>query len=38
MLFTEQEREMSIKSTPMTFVLPDSKGKSFLVNVMDTPG
>ena len=37
-LFTEQERELSIKSTPMTFVLPDSKGKSFLVNIIDTPG
>ena len=37
-LFTEQERELSIKSTPMTFVLPDSRGKSFLVNAMDTPG
>ncbi|EDQ85001.1 uncharacterized protein MONBRDRAFT_39046 [Monosiga brevicollis MX1] len=38
MLFTEQERGLSIKSTPMTFVLPDTRGKSHLVNVMDTPG
>uniref|UniRef100_A0A8C4Q4R8 Tr-type G domain-containing protein n=1 Tax=Eptatretus burgeri TaxID=7764 RepID=A0A8C4Q4R8_EPTBU len=37
-LFTEQERGLSIKSTPVTLVLPDSKGKSFLFNVMDTPG
>lgn len=38
MLFTEQERQLSIKSSPMSFILPDSRGKSFLVNVMDTPG
>jgi len=37
-LFTEQERGVSIKSTPVTLLLPDTKGKSFLVNVMDTPG
>ncbi|XP_076812809.1 116 kDa U5 small nuclear ribonucleoprotein component-like [Clavelina lepadiformis] len=37
-LLTEQERGLSIKSQPVTLVLPDSKGKSFLVNVMDTPG
>ncbi|XP_078475454.1 116 kDa U5 small nuclear ribonucleoprotein component isoform X1 [Lampetra fluviatilis] len=37
-LFTEQERGVSIKSTPVTMVLPDSKGKSFLFNIMDTPG
>eukprot|EP00730_Choanoeca_flexa_P018120 TRINITY_DN8794_c0_g1_i2.p1 TRINITY_DN8794_c0_g1~~TRINITY_DN8794_c0_g1_i2.p1 ORF type:complete len:993 (+),score=308.44 TRINITY_DN8794_c0_g1_i2:53-3031(+) len=38
MLITEQQRGLSIKSTPMTFVLPDTRGKSHLVNVMDTPG
>lgn len=37
-LDTEQQREMSIKSTPMSLVLPDSRGKSYLVNLMDTPG
>ncbi|XP_052866518.1 116 kDa U5 small nuclear ribonucleoprotein component [Anopheles cruzii] len=37
-LFTEQERGVSIKATPMTLVLPDVKGKSFLINVFDTPG
>ncbi|XP_020895189.1 116 kDa U5 small nuclear ribonucleoprotein component [Exaiptasia diaphana] len=37
-LFTEQERGLSIKSTPVSLVLPDTKGKSFLVNVSDTPG
>jgi len=37
-LFTEQERGVSIKSTPVTLLLQDSKEKSFLVNVFDTPG
>lgn len=37
-LFTEQERGCSIKSTPVTLVLPDVKQKSFLINVFDTPG
>ncbi|XP_013931909.1 PREDICTED: 116 kDa U5 small nuclear ribonucleoprotein component [Thamnophis sirtalis] len=37
-LFTEQERGVGIKSTPVTTVLPDTKGKSFLFNIMDTPG
>ncbi|KAK3090695.1 hypothetical protein FSP39_013824 [Pinctada imbricata] len=37
-LFTEQERGVSIKSTPVTMVLPDSRNKSFLMNVYDTPG
>lgn len=29
---------MGIKSTPVTIVLPDTKGKSFLFNIIDTPG
>ncbi|XP_015920056.1 116 kDa U5 small nuclear ribonucleoprotein component [Parasteatoda tepidariorum] len=37
-LYTEQERGVSIKATPVTFVLPDLKGKSYLMNVFDTPG
>ncbi|CAL1526130.1 unnamed protein product [Lymnaea stagnalis] len=37
-LFTEQERGVSIKSSPVTLVLPDTKAKSFLLNIMDTPG
>lgn len=37
-LFTEIERGVSIKSTPVTLVLPDSRNKSYLVNVFDTPG
>ncbi|GIY37647.1 116 kDa U5 small nuclear ribonucleoprotein component [Caerostris extrusa] len=37
-LYTEQERGVSIKATPVTLVLPDLKGKSFLMNIFDTPG
>lgn len=37
-LFTEQERGVSIKSSPLTLVLPDSRNKSYLMNVFDTPG
>lgn len=37
-LFTEQERGVSIKSIPITLVLPDTKNKSYLVNIFDTPG
>jgi len=34
----ERGRQLSIKSMPMTFILPNQKGKSYLVNMMDTPG
>jgi len=37
-LVTEQERGVSIKATPLSLMLPDSRGKSFLMNVYDTPG
>uniref|UniRef100_A0A0B7BBZ6 116 kDa U5 small nuclear ribonucleoprotein component n=1 Tax=Arion vulgaris TaxID=1028688 RepID=A0A0B7BBZ6_9EUPU len=37
-LFTEQERGVGIKSSPVTLVLPDTKAKSFLLNIMDAPG
>lgn len=37
-LFTEQERGVSIKSTPVTLILSDVKQKSYLMNVFDTPG
>ncbi|KAL3831330.1 hypothetical protein ACJMK2_023095 [Sinanodonta woodiana] len=37
-LFTEQERGVSIKATPVTLVLPDTKNKSYLLNIFDTPG
>eukprot|EP00761_Pharyngomonas_kirbyi_P000852 gb/GECH01000853.1/.p1 GENE.gb/GECH01000853.1/~~gb/GECH01000853.1/.p1 ORF type:complete len:1021 (+),score=214.98 gb/GECH01000853.1/:1-3063(+) len=34
----EQQRGLSIKSTPMSLVLQDSKPKSYLMNILDTPG
>lgn len=34
----EVNRELSIKSSPFTVVLPDSAGKSYLFNFIDTPG
>ncbi|GAB4844211.1 hypothetical protein Ancab_037577 [Ancistrocladus abbreviatus] len=34
----EQERKISIKAVPMSLVLEDSGSKSYLVNIMDTPG
>ncbi|KAJ3679071.1 hypothetical protein LUZ60_017082 [Juncus effusus] len=34
----EQERRISIKAVPMSLVLEDSNGKSYLCNIMDTPG
>ncbi|KAI9300883.1 P-loop containing nucleoside triphosphate hydrolase protein [Cunninghamella echinulata] len=34
----ERERGISIKSMPMTFVMQDINDKSYLLNVMDTPG
>lgn len=37
-LFTEQERGVSIKSTPFTILLPDLKEKNYLFNILDTPG
>ncbi|KAF0989657.1 hypothetical protein HZS_2562 [Henneguya salminicola] len=37
-LFTEKERGISIKCTPVTLVLSDTKDKSFLINIMDVPG
>lgn len=37
-LFTEQERGVSIKSMPVTMVTQDLRGKSFLLNIFDTPG
>ncbi|XP_037094775.1 LOW QUALITY PROTEIN: 116 kDa U5 small nuclear ribonucleoprotein component-like [Pollicipes pollicipes] len=37
-LFTEQERGVSIKATPLTLVLQDCRSKSYLLNLFDTPG
>lgn len=34
----EQERGISIKASPVSLVLPDSRGKSYLMHIMDTPG
>jgi U5 small nuclear ribonucleoprotein component len=34
----ERDRGVSIKAAPMSLVLPNSKGKSHLVNIIDTPG
>lgn len=36
--FLERERQLSIKSAPMTLVLQGTKGKSHLFNILDTPG
>ena len=32
------DRALSIKSTPVSLVLESTRGKSFLVNLIDTPG
>lgn len=37
-LLTEIERGVSIKSTPVTLVMQDTRNKSYLLNVFDTPG
>ncbi|EZG43171.1 putative 116 kDa U5 small nuclear ribonucleoprotein component [Gregarina niphandrodes] len=34
----EQERGVSIKSSPLCLLLPDLRGKNYLINVLDTPG
>ncbi|KAI1928738.1 hypothetical protein LOZ65_001918 [Ophidiomyces ophidiicola] len=34
----ERERGISIKSAPMSLVLQGTKGKSYLFNILDTPG
>ena len=34
----ERERGLSIKSSPMSLVLQGTKGKSHLLNIIDTPG
>lgn len=37
-LLTERERGCSIKCTPLTMRLENLRGKSFVFNLMDTPG
>ncbi|GFZ45303.1 114 kDa U5 small nuclear ribonucleoprotein component homolog [Saitozyma sp. JCM 24511] len=34
----DKQASISVKSGPMSLVLPNSKGKSSLVNIIDTPG
>ncbi len=34
----EQKRGLSIKSCPVSLLLEDSRGKSFLLNLLDCPG
>jgi len=37
-LYTEQERGVSIKSSPITVIMQDLKRKSYLMDIFDTPG
>jgi hypothetical protein len=37
-LITEIERGVTIKAKPVSLVLQDSREKSFVMNIMDTPG
>jgi 116 kDa U5 small nuclear ribonucleoprotein component len=34
----EQQRGVSVKTTPVSLVLPSTEGKSYLLSVLDTPG
>jgi U5 small nuclear ribonucleoprotein component len=34
----ERERGLSVKAAPMSLVLQNTKGKSHLINILDTPG
>lgn len=34
----EQQRLISVKMMPVSLVMPSTKGKSYLLNFMDTPG
>eukprot|EP00300_Choanocystis_sp_HF-7_P023743 c2471_g1_i2.p1 GENE.c2471_g1_i2~~c2471_g1_i2.p1 ORF type:complete len:420 (-),score=85.83 c2471_g1_i2:134-1366(-) len=36
--YDEQARAISVKASPMSLVLPDSRSKSHLINLFDTPG
>ncbi|KKK23791.1 hypothetical protein AOCH_000290 [Aspergillus ochraceoroseus] len=36
--YLERQRGLSIKSAPMSLVLQNTKGKSHLLNIIDTPG
>lgn len=34
----EQDRELSVKATPVSLVLQSTRGKSYLINLLDCPG
>jgi translation elongation factor EF-G len=36
--FDEEARGLSIKASPISFILPDGRDKSYLVHMLDTPG
>ena len=38
MRFDEQDRLISVKAKPVSLVLPNSRDKSYLINLFDTPG
>ena len=38
LLKCEQERQMSLVTTPITCLLPDTRGKSFCITMLDCPG
>lgn len=37
-LYIEQQRGCSIKSMPISVVMQNSRNKSYLLNIFDTPG
>jgi U5 small nuclear ribonucleoprotein component len=37
-LVAEQERKLSLKSTPLTLALPDTRGKHYAITFLDCPG
>ena len=37
-LLSEQERQMSLVSTPITMLLPDTRGKTYGITLVDCPG
>ena len=37
-LTSEQDRQMSLVSTPLTTILPDTRGKSYCITLVDCPG
>lgn len=37
-LLLEQQLGLSTKATPLSLIMPNSKGKSFLFHLVDTPG